>query len=149
MVLFDLVNEFGLMGLFLATFLSASIVPFPSEPAIVFALTFSSAIVVFIIALLAGILGGITNYYIGSRSLHNFLVKRSPKNERKAQRIFKRIGIIALLIAPWIPFIGDPLLIVAGMLKMNFKKFLIFSTLGKAIKIAVVIYLGQALFQII
>ena len=149
MVLFDLVNEFGLIGLFLATFLSASIVPFPSEPAIVFALTFSSAIVVFIIALSSGVLGGITNYYIGSRGFHNFLVKRSPENEKKAQKIFKKFGIIALLVAPWIPFVGDPLLVVAGMLKMNFKKFLIFSAIGKVIKIAIVIYLGQVLFQVI
>jgi len=48
------------------------------------------------------------------------------------------------LAVPWIPFIGDPLTVVAGALKMDIKKFILWITIGKAIKISVVIYVAMS-----
>lgn len=137
--------KYGLVGLLFITTLSSSIVPFPSEPAIVLAATIYNPVLVFVISLIGYVIGGITNYYIGLKGLHNFFVRRSPKDEKKAQRLFDKWGPAVLIIAPWIPFIGDPLLIIAGVLKMRFKKFILYSTIGKIIKILALIMLGELL----
>jgi membrane protein YqaA with SNARE-associated domain len=144
-----IINDFGLFGLLVITFLSASIVPFPSEPAIVLSVAIFNPALVFIISLIGYVAGGVTNYYIGFKGLHNFFVRRSPKQERKAQKMFHKWGAPILLIAPWIPFIGDPLLIIAGLLKMNFKRFLSITIIAKAIKILVFILIGRALIPFI
>jgi len=47
------------------------------------------------------------------------------------------------LAVPWIPFVGDTLTIVAGALKMNIKKFILWITIAKAIKISFVIYIAM------
>lgn len=145
----SLLSELGLLGLLFTTFLSASIVPFPSEPAVVLAATIFNPVLVFIITFIGYVLGGVTNYYIGFKGLHNFFVRRSPKQEKKAQKLFNKWGTAVLLVSPWIPFIGDPLLIVAGVLNMNFKKFLLVSSIAKAIKIIVLILLGEALIPVL
>jgi len=136
------VSDFGLAGLLLITFLSGSIVPLPSDPAILLALSLFNPLYVFVFAWLGLTLGAITNYFIGLKGLHNFLVKRTPGKERKGQRIMKRWGPLILIVAPFLPFIGDPLFIVAGSLKMNFKKFLIFTAVAITIRVSVSVFAG-------
>ena len=43
---------------------------------------------------------------------------------------FNRYGKWSLLLA-WVPIIGDPLTLFAGMLKVNFGLFLLLVTIGK------------------
>lgn len=134
------VEQLGLLGLFLNTFLSASIFPFPSEPSVLLAAKFFNSTSVFIVALVGGFLGGLTNYFIGLKGIRNFLVKRNPKEEKKAQKIFETYGSLVLMAAPWIPFVGDPLMIVAGALKMDFKKYSILIFIARAIKTAALVF---------
>lgn len=139
-------EQLGLIGLFLNTFLAASILPLPSEPYIVLAAASFNPWNVFIISVVGGVLGAVTNYYIGLKGLHNFLVKRNPKRERRAQYILKKYGLFVLLAAPWIPFIGDPLVIGVGALRMEPKRFLLLITVARMIKTAALIFLSMSLF---
>ena len=141
--MFDL---FGLLILFANALLSASILPFPSEPAILLAAVVFDPFVVFAVAVTGGVIGAITNYYIGLKGLHNFLARRSPEKERKAQRMFDRYGSLVMIAAPWIPFVGDPLMIVAGALKMDFRKFLALITISRILKTAALVFLSVSLF---
>lgn len=140
------VEELGLLGLFANAFLAASILPFPSEPSILLAATFFNPWSVFLIAVVGGVLGAITNYYIGLKGLHGFIARRNPGKERKAQRMFSRYGALVLLAAPWIPFIGDPMIIAVGALKMEFRKFLLLITVSRILKTAALVFLSTALF---
>ncbi len=141
------VEELGLIGLFLNTILSASIFPLPSEPAILLAAKFFDGFTVFSVAVVGGFLGSLTNYFIGLKGIHGFLVERKPKEEKKAQEVFNKYGSAILLLAPWIPFIGDPLMIVAGALKMDFRKFAVLAFVARVIKTAALVFFSIKLFS--
>jgi len=137
-----LVEQYGLIGVFAATALSDSIIPIPAWPAIAGATLFFHPALVFVFAFAGSMLGMITNYFIGLKGVHGFLVKRNPKAEERAQKWFHKYGVYALLFLTWIPIIGDPLTIVAGALKMPFQKFLFYITLAKAWTITVIVAIG-------
>lgn len=146
--LFWLVQAYGAIGLFVVVFLAASILPLPSEPAIVAATSAMPLETVFIVAVIGGILGALTNYFIGSKGLRGLWfhqIKRDTKDEKRARQLFEKYGYYAVFVAPWIPFIGDPILIVAGALKPDLKKFLIAVTAGRFIKTLALIYIGKSI----
>ncbi len=139
----DIIVSYGLFGLLMGCFASSSILPFPAEPLIIISVSFQPIFYVFIFALIGSVLGATANYVIGLKGV-NWVVKRDFKKEKGLEKWFNKYGIFVLLSVPWIPFIGDPLTIVAGALKMNLKKFLFWIIIGKAIKISVVIYVAIA-----
>lgn len=145
----NLINNLGAFGLFLITFLSGSIIPFPSEAAIILASGFLNSFLVLIVSTLGGILGNITNYYIGKKGIRNWLVGRSPKLEKKSKKWFNKWGQIIILVAPWLPFVGDPAMIVAGALEINVKKFILYVSISRIIKNILLIYFGIAIFSMI
>jgi membrane protein YqaA with SNARE-associated domain len=61
----------------------------------------------------------------------------------RAQRWFQRYGVWSLLFA-WLPFVGDALTFVAGLMRVNFALFLLLVALGKGSRYAVVIALVVA-----
>jgi membrane protein YqaA with SNARE-associated domain len=137
-----IVEQYGLVGVFVAAALSDSIIPIPAWPAIGLAAGFLNPVLVFIFAFTGSLLGMITNYFIGLKGIHNFIARRNPKAEKKAQKWFHKYGVYALLFLTWIPIIGDPLTIAAGALEMPFKKFLFYISLAKAWTITVIIVIG-------
>ncbi|WP_432787064.1 YqaA family protein [Oligella sp. MSHR50489EDL] len=54
----------------------------------------------------------------------------SAKRLEQAQRYYQRYGSWVLLLS-WLPIIGDPITLVAGVLKESFYRFLILVTLAK------------------
>jgi len=77
-------------------------------------------------------LGAVLNYYFGLKG-EEFLLKKGYLNYStfvKAKERFNRFGAIALLLSA-MPIIGDPLTFIAGILKYNFKWFLLFVTISK------------------
>jgi len=59
---------------------------------------------------------------------------RNSKEEIKAEHWFTKWGSAIIFFAPWIPFLGDALTVVAGALKMDFKKFLLFNLAGRLVR---------------
>ncbi len=134
-------------ALYSTALLSASIIPFPSDPVIAGAAALFSPFLVFLVSTAGGISGSAVNYFIGLKGLHRF-VEKDKKFEKKAEEKFEKWGPAILVVAPWIPFFGDPLTIVAGSLKMPFKRFFITVTVGRAIKTAALVLLGEALMGV-
>ncbi len=149
MELMSLVHQYGLFGIFFNHLLSSSILPLPSEPSIFLGLSIFHPVSVFFAALFGSVLGGSTNYVIGIKGVHNFLIKRSPKKEKKAEEWMKKWGVLIVFLAPWIYIIGDPALIAAGALKMDIKKFFVAIFLGNVLKISVIIYFSSYFWGII
>ena len=114
------------IALFITAFLAATILPFSSEVAFVAALKsgmpFSHAMFA---ASSGNILAIIFNYYLGYFLYE--VTKRKlfhSKIGKKAFLLGHRYGYGALLLS-WLPIIGDPLTIVAGLVRLRFVWFVI------------------------
>jgi len=141
-------QEYGVIGLFLNSLLSATAIPIPTEILTSALLIGGENIFIVSLALIIGsVIGGILNYFIGfgGTKLFKKIKKETDieRNEKKHNKILDKFGWSAIFFAAWIPVIGDLILISAGIKKMKFVKFSIFMVSGKIVKtIIVVVGLG-------
>lgn len=133
----EIFAEYGYWGLFAASFLAATILPFSSEVVLGFLLSldFSPLLTVFV-ATMGNVAGSVVNYglgVLGSQVLLNKVLGISTLKIEKAENRFRKYGAFSLLFA-WVPIIGDPLTVAAGILKINFMVFFSLVTLGKFLR---------------
>jgi membrane protein YqaA with SNARE-associated domain len=113
--------KYGLSTLFVAAFISATLLPIGSEPALFGLLKlnpdlFWSAIAV---ATAGNTLGGMLDWWMGYEA-HLVVDKyRHSRMHLKALDFLEKLGPKACLLA-WLPVVGDPLCAVAGWLRMPF-----------------------------
>ena len=136
--------EYGYLGLFAASFLAATILPFSSEVVLSYLLVEGLQPVTLItVATTGNVLGSFANYGIGFAG-SIFLIQRvlriSTEDFTRAKNRFHKYGVFSLLFA-WVPIIGDPLTVVAGALKINLAIFMILVTAGKLIRY-IMVYLA-------
>lgn len=129
--------ELGYWGLFFASFLAATVVPFSSE-AILSGMIVADFNPVFclISATLGNWLGGVSSYYIGYLGKENWIEKYLRIKKEKTDRFKLLIKGKEVWIAffCWLPFIGDVIAVVLGLLKINFLNVSIGMFIGKAIR---------------
>ena len=125
--------KFGLSTVFVVAFVSATLLPLGSEPA-VFGLVklnpdlFWPAVVV---ATLGNTLGGALTWWMGYAAERAYeRVKHRKPPDARAMRWLERFGPKACLLA-WLPVVGDPLCGVAGWLKLPFWPCVAYMALGK------------------
>lgn len=143
MALLDIFVYYGMIGLFIVSFLS-SIIPIPTE-AVVFGLLGAggNSEVIFIVLTSGSILGALLGYYIGKHGLTKLI--QSRKNEEKQEqtnRYFLKYGALLLLVSPWIPIVCNLAPIVAGIQNYNSKRFLIIISIANIIKCFAIVYLS-------
>ena len=119
-------DAYGPFGLFLSAFLAATLLPFSSEAALIAALAAGMDPATALTAASAGNLLAVSvNYALGY-----WLYERShaklerSKTGRRALEAGHRYGYAALLLS-WLPLIGDPLTLVAGLVRLNFYGFML------------------------
>ena len=148
----NIFQEYGIIGLFLNSLLSATALPLPTEILTSALLIGGESIFLVAIALVTGsIVGGVLNYSIGfggselfkkigrKSKVKKHVEKRVEKQEKKHNKLLNRFGWGAIFFAAWIPVVGDLMLISAGVKKMKFKKFLIVMISGKIVKTSIVV----------
>jgi membrane protein YqaA with SNARE-associated domain len=125
--------KFGLSTLFLISFISATLLPLGSEPA-VFGLVkldpqlFWPAVLV---ATAGNTLGGAASWWMGYGAERAYeQVRHQPPTDRRALRWLQRFGPAACLLS-WLPVVGDPLCAVAGWLRLPFWPCLLYMAVGK------------------
>jgi membrane protein YqaA with SNARE-associated domain len=130
--------DVGLAGLFLASFLSATLLPGGSEAVLlgVIALHPGQALPALLLATLGNTLGGMTTYAI-ARLLPEKKVGAGDTARHIEQ--LRRWGSPALLLA-WAPLIGDALCAAAGWLRLPWLACLLWMALGKAARYAVLAF---------
>lgn len=132
-----------LLLLFAASLLAATIVPAQSEAVLAgLALAGNHSLVVLVaVATLGNVLGACINWLLG-RYLEHFKNKRwFPVKEAaldKAARTYQRYGVWSLLLS-WVPIIGDPLTVIAGLLRTPFPLFVLLVTIGKLARYVAVV----------
>lgn len=133
--------------LFITAFLAGSLFPAQSEALLVTLLSQHRYTVELLIlcASLGNILGSCFNWYIGTH-LQRFQHKKwfpfSPRQIQKAEHHYQKYGYFSLLFS-WLPIIGDPLTLIAGILKEHFLRFLILVSIAKTGRYIAIYYLYQ------
>ena len=124
--------EVSLLGLFLSSFLSATLLPGGSE-AVLFAVVRlhpEQTTAALALATVGNTLGGMSTY---------LLARLLPQRELPARlAAVKRHGAVALVLA-WAPLIGDALCAAAGWLRLNWLSCMLWMALGKCGRYALVV----------
>lgn len=133
--------EIGYVGLFIAAFLAATILPLSSE-VVLSALLLSgyAPVMLILVATIGNVLGSLTNYGLGygvRLGVMKKWIRISEKEIERAERRFSKYGIGCLFFA-WVPVIGDPLTVVAGAMRVSMRWFLLLVTAGKLLRYVVV-----------
>jgi membrane protein YqaA with SNARE-associated domain len=129
--------EWGLLGLFVSSFLAATVLPFSSEALFVVLLSGGFDPVACILVATAGnTLGGLTNLLLG-RFSRGFYERRGKT--LKGERVIRKYGAWTAWLS-WVPFIGDPLLIAAGFYRTPFLPTALFMLLGKCLRYVAIWY---------
>ena len=135
--------ELGYIGLFLASFLAATVVPFSSE--IIFsAMVFGGldAWTCVWVATLGNWLGGMTSYYVGLLGkiewIEKYLGVKKEKMESYTVRIQKYGDWIAFF--SFVPFIGDVIAVATGFFRCNWWKVAISMLFGKFFRYIIWMY---------
>ncbi|MFJ4142939.1 YqaA family protein [Pseudomonas sp. NPDC089734] len=123
------------LGLFLAALGAATLLPMQSEAVLVGMLLSSryAVPVLLAVATFGNVLGSAMNWLLG-RSIERFRHKRwfpvSENRLQKARQSYLRYGYWSLLLS-WVPIVGDPLTVIAGIMREPFWRFLLIVTLAK------------------
>lgn len=146
-----MLNMLGLSAypaLFLSAFGAATLLPLQSEAVLVALLLAGQHPLwaLLLVATLGNVLGSWVNWLLG-RSIEHYRERRwfpvSPARLQQAQDWYARYGRWSLLLS-WMPVIGDPLTLVAGVMRERLWVFLAIVTLAKASRYAVLAALTLA-----
>lgn len=124
-----------LLGLFVAALGAASLLPMQSEPVLVGLLLLGEtpAWLLVLVASIGNTLGSLINWLLG-RQVDRFRDRRwfpvPPAALDRATGWYRRWGRWSLLMS-WAPFIGDPLTLVAGVLREPLGTFLLLVAVAK------------------
>ena len=137
-------TEFGYAGLFIAAFLAATILPLSSE-VVLSALTLAglNPVSLVLVATTGNVLGSLLNYALGywlSIELVKKWLKISEQEYIKAEQRFEKYGLFSLLFA-WVPIIGDPLTLIAGVMRIRLTWFVVLVSIGKLGRYSLISYL--------
>ena len=147
--------EFGLSTVFVISFISATLLPLGSEPAVFGLIKLNPDLFwpTILVATVGNTLGGLVSWWMGYGA-HQALNKvrtypaqansdspqQSPslgdKMHYRALVWLEKLGPKACLLA-WLPGVGDPLCAVAGWLKMPFLPCAIYMAIGKFVRYVV------------
>lgn len=123
------------VGLFLAALAAGSILPVPSEAALVaHILTSDNPVWIAVAVATAGnVTGSIINWFLG-RGIERLRGTRwfpaSEASIERAGRWYHKYGRWSLLLS-FVPIIGDPLTIIAGVMKESLWFFIVVVTIAK------------------
>lgn len=128
------VVEYGAWGLGAMAFLGATLIPFSSEVAVVAALKLGiPPWQVFLSASLGNALGATLDYGLGLLFAPRVRARlEASRSGRRALRYVQRYGRWSLL-GSWLPIVGDPLCLAAGLFRVP---FLFFAAVGLGTRIA-------------
>lgn len=129
------------ISLFAVAFVSATVLPAQSEALLALLLNTEkySIWLLITVASVGNVLGSVLNWMMGLQ-VQRFKNRKwfpcKPETLEKYQAWYQRYGRWCLLLS-WVPVIGDPLTVVAGVMRERFWPFIILVTVAKTTRYAV------------
>lgn len=156
----DLIEQFGYWGVFFLIALENIFPPIPSEVILTFGGYMTthinlSVVGVIITSTLGSVFGAVILYRLGSVlnvnklegiiERHGRVLRLKKEDLYRADAWFDKYGVWTVFFCRFIPLIRSLISIPAGMAKMNFSLFLLFTTAGTLIWNTILIHLGARL----
>ena len=151
-------NSYGYVGVLILIFLENIFPPIPSELILLasgFLITKTNLniFIMIIFATLGSLLGGILLYYLASLLNKNTLIKLINSKALRFLNLkekdidlsfnwFNKKGNISVLICRCIPILRSLISLPAGIFKMSFIKFLLYTIIGSLVWYSVIIVIG-------
>tara|TARA_X000000950_G_scaffold8045_1_gene8844 strand:- start:554 stop:994 length:441 start_codon:yes stop_codon:yes gene_type:complete len=137
--------------LFASSFSSSTILPGHSELTLTAFITQREyeTIYLIIVASIGNVLGSIVNWYLGLYFIKFKNKKWFPLNEKNmnnSSKWFLKYGKWSLLLS-WVPFVGDGLTLIAGVLKVPLYEFVLLVTVAKVTRYVFVAMMAVSIFQ--
>lgn len=121
----------GLTSVFLISFVSATLLPMGSEPAVFAVIKVNPSMFwpVILVATVGNTLGGVVDYWMG------YVAKQTFAKERSSRWFgwLERFGPKTMLLG-WMPGIGDPICTLSGWLKLPFWPSVFYMAIGKFVR---------------
>lgn len=147
------VEHLGVLGIFIMTFLESTFMPIPSEitmiPAGYLVQQGKMDFISVLLASIAGTVGGAYfNYWIARHFGRGLFLRygkyflMTPAKLKKLESFFDKHGAISTFIGRLIPGVRHYISFPAGLAQMNRRTFIIYTALGGAIWMTVLITLG-------
>lgn len=129
------VPRYALPALFGIAFISATLLPLGSEPAVMTVVQLNREMFwpAVVVATLGNTLGGAVTWWMGygaEKAYEHVSHDDHPHHTSRAARWLRRWGAKACLLS-WLPIVGDPLCAVAGWLKLPFWPCVGYMAIGK------------------
>ncbi len=132
--------------LFVVSFLAATVLPLGSEWLLVVMISQGFPLgETIIVASIGNYLGSCTTYAIGHYGSNYIITKFlriTPTQQERAKQFYGKYGSWSLFLS-WLPVVGDPLCLIAGIFKVHWLHFSILVFLGKFSRYATVAYLAH------
>ena len=130
-------ENLGLLGLFIGTFLAATILPFSSDALYVAVLAATgNSVGCLVVGTLGNWLGSVLTYWIGWIGKWEWIekwFKVKPETMEKQKARIDKYGVWLALLA-WIPIIGDVLAITLGFFKVKPFWTMVLLLIGKGLR---------------
>jgi membrane protein YqaA with SNARE-associated domain len=138
----DFFYQYGLFGLFIAGFLSGSILPFNSE-AVLTLMIYSGfdPVSSLVVATAGNMLGGVSIYYLGYLGKMEWIEKYAKVKQEKIHAILpklERFGALAATLS-FVPIIGDVIILGLGFFRISPVFTMVFMLIGKVARYLAVI----------
>jgi membrane protein YqaA with SNARE-associated domain len=132
--------RYGLSTIFVVAFISATLLPMGSEPAVFGLVKLNESLFwpAVLVATLGNTLGGMVSWWMGAgakSAVHRLRPQHdgASRAEGKALEWLRRFGPKACLLS-WLPVVGDPLCAVAGWLRLPLWPCTVYMAIGKFLR---------------
>ena len=136
-MILEYLKEYGYLGMGILSFLSGTIVPITSEVLLVFFLGLGlNAMMITCVATLGNTLGGITCFMLGyltTKEKAQKFFKITDKRMKRADIMIQKYGFWVAPIS-FVPVLGEALLVMLGVMRVNCFKVIIVMALGKFLR---------------
>ena len=124
------------LAVFLSAFLAATLLPAQSEAVLSFYILSAPQTVfaLILVATVGNVLGSVLNWVLGlyaTKFQNRKWFPATPSQIKRAEKFYHKYGRYSLLLS-WVPFIGDPITVIAGVLREPVLSFLILVTIAKS-----------------
>lgn len=140
-----LVNGWGLFGVFVTIFIGSSLLPFPTDATfVVLVSTASNPMLVIAVSIIASFLSGLVNYALAFALTRSWVEQKMGKEPvEEAKEWLDAQGPWAIIIFGVIPNpLIDTMTFVAGLGKMDLKKFALYSAVARTLHFGLLAYLA-------